>query len=180
MILLQERFPEIEGVSCGAILSNYQRDRVENVCSRLQLVSLTFLWQKEQRQLLREMIDFGIHAVLVKVAAAGLEPYKHLSKSLSALERYFLQLNDRFGFHVCGEGGEYETLVLDCPIYRKRLALDETSVVICGDDASVGLLTITSHSTVPHQDTTSCVKQLEKQKLCEPQIGRASCRERVL
>ena len=31
----KEKYPDIEGVSCGAILSSYQRFRVENVCGRL-------------------------------------------------------------------------------------------------------------------------------------------------
>ena len=42
-----------EAVSCGAILSDYQRIRVENVCSRLDLVSLAYLWRRDQDQLLK-------------------------------------------------------------------------------------------------------------------------------
>ena len=31
--------------------------------------------------------------------------------------------NDRYGTHICGEGGEYETLTLDCPLFKKRIIL---------------------------------------------------------
>jgi diphthamide synthase (EF-2-diphthine--ammonia ligase) len=31
-LLIQERYPEVEAVASGAIFSNYQRLRVENVC----------------------------------------------------------------------------------------------------------------------------------------------------
>lgn len=63
----QEQFPEVKGVASGAILSNYQRTRVENVCGRLGLQSLAFLWRKRQSPLLKEMVEAGIDAVLVKV-----------------------------------------------------------------------------------------------------------------
>jgi hypothetical protein len=34
---VQRRFPEVQGVCCGAILSTYQRLRLEDVCARLGL-----------------------------------------------------------------------------------------------------------------------------------------------
>lgn len=38
-------------------------------------------------------------------------------------------LRDRFGCNVCGEGGEYETLTLDCPAFKhSRIALDDWQV----------------------------------------------------
>ena len=86
----QKRFPEVTAVSSGAILSNYQRLRVENVCvgvavfgsvvgadhtrhrcQRLGLTPLSFLWQRDQRSLLRAMVDDGIEARLIKVAGYG-------------------------------------------------------------------------------------------------------------
>lgn len=45
--------PGIGAVSSGAIASDYQRLRVEHVCSRLGLVSLAYMWHVPQRQLLR-------------------------------------------------------------------------------------------------------------------------------
>jgi len=64
--------PEIEAVSVGAILSNYQRARVENVCGRLGLTCLAYLWQRDQKELLGEMINAGLTAVVIKVAAIGI------------------------------------------------------------------------------------------------------------
>ena len=66
-----EAHPEIEAVSVGAILSNYQRARVENVCGRLGLTCLAYLWQRDQKELLTEMIHAGLTAVVIKVAAIG-------------------------------------------------------------------------------------------------------------
>ena len=41
------------------------------VCGRLGLLSLAFLWREPQAKLLRDMWQAGIHAVMVKVAAIG-------------------------------------------------------------------------------------------------------------
>jgi len=132
--------PEVQGVAVGAIFSTYQRTRVENVCTRLGLTPLCFLWQMSQEKLLDEMIESQVEAVVVKVAAAGLDPFKHLGKTISMLRPYFHYLNEKFGFHVCGEGGEYETITLDCPFFKKRLVLDEVEVV--AETGDVGLLKI--------------------------------------
>lgn len=130
-LLLQEvklHHPDVEGVSCGAILSHYQRTRVENVCDRLGLTSLAYLWQRDQLQLMREMCELGLDARLVKVAAVGLTE-KHLGKSILDMAPILHKLNMMYDVHVCGEGGEFETLVFDAPFFTKKLSPTETSVV---------------------------------------------------
>lgn len=94
--------PSIQGVSVGAILSNYQRTRVENVCARLGLTSLGYLWQRDQKELLAEMIAAGLTAVVIKVAAIGYTPKFlqltiglksiHLGKTLAELQPMLLSL----------------------------------------------------------------------------------------
>ncbi|KAK1284200.1 hypothetical protein QJS10_CPB21g00082 [Acorus calamus] len=134
-ILLSEvkrQFPSIMAVSSGAIASDYQRLRVESVCSRLGLVSLAYLWKQDQSLLLQEM-----------VAAMGLKPSKHLGVKISELQQELLQLNELYGINVCGEGGEYETLTLDCPLFiNAHIILDNSQVVLHSMDsiASVGIL----------------------------------------
>lgn len=131
-----DRFPSVTAVCCGAILSDYQRTRVEHVCDRLSLTPLCYLWRVgPQRDLLRCMVEDGVEAVLVKTAAPGLSPRKHLNRTIGELHHsgVFERLWRRFRFHHCGEGGEYETLVLDCPLFpTKRLVLEEVEVV-CPD-----------------------------------------------
>ncbi|ODV88458.1 hypothetical protein CANCADRAFT_14390, partial [Tortispora caseinolytica NRRL Y-17796] len=132
--------PDILGVSVGAILSNYQRIRVEDVCERLNLTSLAYLWERDQLLLLDSMISNHLEAVLVKVAAIGLEKH-HLGRSLGQMRPDLLKLYHQYGLHPCGEGGEYETLVLDCPLFlTKRLVLE--SYVI--EEESGGVFYISS------------------------------------
>uniref|UniRef100_A0A8C2QNA0 Diphthine--ammonia ligase n=1 Tax=Cricetulus griseus TaxID=10029 RepID=A0A8C2QNA0_CRIGR len=104
--LIKEK-EEIEGVSVGAILSDYQRVRVENVCKRLNLQPLTYLWQRNQEDLLREMIASNIEAIIIKVAALGLDPDKHLGKTLGEMEPYLLEVRIYVHLQISGsEGGK--------------------------------------------------------------------------
>lgn len=83
-ILLQDvlsRHPDIKSVAVGAILSTYQRVRVEHVCSRLGLTVLAYLWQRDQFELLDEMKLAGMDSRLIKVAGAGLTA-KHLGQNV--------------------------------------------------------------------------------------------------
>ena len=83
------------------------------------------------------MIDAGLEAILIKVAGIGLVQ-QHLGKTLDEmqptlvtlvsisdirrpLDDRFCQQNDRYGSHICGEGGEYETLTLDCSLFKRRI-----------------------------------------------------------
>lgn len=38
-------------------------------------------------------------------------------------------LSSRYGVHICGEGGEYETFVVNCPFFEKRIVIDEAEIV---------------------------------------------------
>ena len=134
--------PELEAVSSGAIVSNYQRVRVEHVCLRLGLQPMALLWQRDRGQLLNEMLNSGVEAVLVKVAGAGLDPHKHLGRSLRTLHPTLLNLHAKYGLDLCGEGGEYESLVVDSPLFRRRLVIDESEVVIDAENETVGNLRI--------------------------------------
>merc|ERR1719265_1824231 len=140
LVLLQEvleQHPEVEAVSCGAILSNYQRLRVENVCSRLGLKVLAFMWRQEQELLLKQMIAAGLDARIAKVASMGLSA-KHVGKSIldDAFARYVLDLGAKWGVHVCGEGGEYETTVVDAPLYRSIIQISESETRAHEDGAA--------------------------------------------
>ncbi|KAK0191133.1 hypothetical protein F5146DRAFT_1103291 [Armillaria mellea] len=152
---VKSHHPDIIGVSVGAILSNYQRVRVEHVCRRLSLFALCYLWQRPQDELLSEMIDAKMNAVLIKVAGIGLAK-EHLGKSLGEMKPLLFKLNEKYGSHICGEGGEYESLTLDCPLFKSRISLLETEVVIHSDNdfATVAYLRVKNAILLPKDPTT--------------------------
>jgi len=125
---------EFDAISVGAIHSNYQGNRAQNICDRMNIKMLAYLWERNQEELLQEMIDYGIDAILIKVAVIGLDS-KHLGKTLKEMQPTLLDLNGKYGINVCGEGGEYETLTLNCPLFSKKLVMDEFKVIVHSDDA---------------------------------------------
>lgn len=153
--------PDIQGISCGAILSNYQRFRVENVCNRLKLIPISYLWQISQNAIYNHIIDSDIHCILVKVAGVGLIPYKHLSKSLQEMKSTIAVLHSRYGLDICGEGGEYESLVIDMNIFKKyKVLLEETSITLDPEDESIGNLVIRKCSLQPKESAGGDVKKI--------------------
>lgn len=68
------------------------------------------------------MVDSGMHSILIKVATMGLK-MEHLGKSLVEMQPKLLSLDEEYGMHCCGEGGEFESLTLDCPLFIKKIVL---------------------------------------------------------
>lgn len=131
---VKQSHPDVEAVSVGAIFSSYQSNRVQHVCDRLGgLKMLAYLWQQEQVPLLKDMVRDGVEAVLIKVAALGLDQ-GDLGKSLKEMMPKLLELSDKYGVHACGEGGEFESFTLDCPLFKHRVVLDETETIVHSDD----------------------------------------------
>jgi len=123
----------VDGVVTGAIASDYQWDRINWVCERLGLRVFSPLWRKEQGGLMSDLISSGVRAVVVAVMAEGLGPDwlgRPLDeKALSDL----LELRRTHGVNPTGEGGEYESLVVDSPLHSKRLELVEVERSVSRD-----------------------------------------------
>ena len=74
------------------------------------------------------MIEANIDARLIKVCGMGLTK-EHLGMSVREMEPTFVKLNEQCGFHICGEGGEFETATLNCPLFKKRIEIEEMEVI---------------------------------------------------
>ena len=105
--------PNVKAVTSGAILSDYQRLRVEAVCADLGLVSLAYLWRQPQGLMLETICDSDVDAVLCKVAAMGLVPKRDLGRTLADARETLYTIEETYGSHCCGEGGEFETITMD-------------------------------------------------------------------
>ena len=126
--------PNVRAVTSGAILSDYQRLRVEAVCADLGLTSLAYLWRQPQGLMLETICASDVDAVLCKVAAMGLKPDRDLGRSLVDARGTLYEIESAYGSHCCGEGGEFETLTMDCPLFRGSLRFEDTRVVVTSRD----------------------------------------------
>ncbi|KLU87659.1 meiotically up-regulated 71 protein [Magnaporthiopsis poae ATCC 64411] len=153
---VMEAHPEANAVCAGAILSTYQRTRVESVAVRLGLVPLAFLWKypilpsrpplsgyedDDGARLLRDMAAAGLEARVVKVASGGLDEsflWENVAsqRGVARLTRAMAMFAAESGVGgaslqpdgaVLGEGGEFETIVVNGPrcLFKKRIVVDE-------------------------------------------------------
>ena len=123
---------KVEGVAVGAIESEYQASRVRRICDELGLEMYAPLWHKDPESLLFEMIGY-MDIIMVKVAAGGMDE-SWLGRSFDQkMIADLKELHRKYRVHLAGEGGEYETLVLNMPYYSKKIKLIETKKMWMGD-----------------------------------------------
>ncbi|MEM2202496.1 MAG: TIGR00289 family protein [Candidatus Bathyarchaeia archaeon] len=120
---------DVDGIVSGAIASNYQRTRIEEICKQLGLKCLTPLWRENPISILGEILDLKFEVIITGVCAYGFSKEwlgrKFDAETVDAL----IELNKRFGVSLVGEGGEYETLVLDAPFFKRKLKIVEAERV---------------------------------------------------
>jgi len=121
---LADELGEVAGLTAGAVESEYQTSRIQAMADRLGADLFAPLWQEEPRELARAMLDAGFDIRIVQVAAAGLDE-SWLGRRLDADALADLEtLNEDYGVHLLGEGGEFETLVTDGPHMDRPIELD--------------------------------------------------------
>jgi diphthine-ammonia ligase len=121
----------IEGGVFGDIDFVPHREWIEKICGVAAITPHLPLWQEDQAKLMEEFIAAGFTAVVVAVKAdlLGKEVLGRI------IDRKFLAyiagLNK--GITPCGEAGEFHTLVIDGPLFNKRLEITESEKVSRGD-----------------------------------------------
>ena len=112
-------------IVAGAIASSYQFTRLLRIADRLGRRVFAPLWGKAGLRVVREEVAAGLDIRFVHLAAEGL-PESWIGRRLEGelLEELARRAVPPRGFHPAGEGGEFETLVVDAPFFRARIALD--------------------------------------------------------
>ena len=129
----------IEGIVSGAIASEYQRTRLDNICEKLGLRSFAPLWHKNQQQLVRDQIEAGFEVIITACNALGLNE-KWLGRQLGPSElEELIKLNEKYGLSIAFEGGEAETFTLACPAFRNRLSVTKATPYWKGDSGYLEL-----------------------------------------
>ena len=118
---------DVDGLVIGGVESEYQKKRFERVCSALNIKMIAPLWHVDVLEMMKEVVE-KFDCVIVKVSAMGLtEDWLGRKIDLECLKD-LMELNKKYGIHLAGEGGEYETLVLDAPLYKKRIVVEDFDV----------------------------------------------------
>jgi len=113
----------INGIVVGVVKSNYQYNIISKICADLDLRMYAPYWQRGHEFLMREAIDSGFEIIITGVYAEGLsEDWLGRRLDMETINE-LRKLSERFGINIGGEGGEYETLVIDGPIFKKKLRI---------------------------------------------------------
>lgn len=141
---------EIDGVLSGAVSSEYQRSRIDAICKSLGLNNVAPLWGKDAYDLLWEEVNSGLEIIITSVSTGGLDK-SWLGKKLNAIAVEELRMLARkLPFNVQFEGGEAETFVTNCPIFKQKISIDEFEKV-WDSKTSSGYIVVKKASLVPKQ-----------------------------
>ena len=104
----------------GDIDLDEHRKWEETVCEKAQMTAVLPLWQEDREKLVKEFIDLGFKARIVVVNKTMMSP-EFLGRDLS---HELLEEIEKTGADVCGENGEYHTVVYDGPLFKTPLNLN--------------------------------------------------------
>jgi uncharacterized protein (TIGR00290 family) len=115
----------VEGMVFGDIYLDEHREWVERVCGDIGIVPLEPLWDSDPRGVIEEFLDAGFRAVIVSCT-------EELGKDFVGREvdREALARLERLGLCPCGEHGEYHTIVVDGPIFSRRIRITRAEPVL--------------------------------------------------
>jgi len=140
----------IRGIVSGALFSTYQRDRIEQICDKLGLKIFAPLWHKQPDAHMEELLHAGFEIIFTAIAADGLDR-SWLNKPLTKIDIEKLKkIREKTYLNIAGEGGEFESVVLDCPLFKKKLEI--TSYEIVMDSSNSGRLIIKNARLIKKND----------------------------
>ena len=119
----------LQGIVTGALASDYQASRILEICKQLKLECINPLWHKDQIELLKELVSNKFESIISGVAAYPLDR-KWIGRKID--EKFIAdieKLAEKYKLNPAGEGGEFETLVINCPLFKKPLKPRLTEVL---------------------------------------------------
>ena len=116
---------QIEGLVHGGIQSKFQKDKFENICSKLNLKVIAPLWNTDPEHYMNELVDSEFDFIMITVSSDGLDDF-WLGKTISKSDIVSLKhLSEKFGFNLNFEGGEAETFVTNCPLFTNSIKINQ-------------------------------------------------------
>lgn len=121
----KEQF-KIEGLVHGGIQSKFQKDKFENICSKLNLKVIAPLWNTDSELYMNELLDSKFDFIMTTVSSDGLDD-SWLGKIILKSDIVLLKnLSEKFGFNLNFEGGEAETFVINCPLFTNPIKINQS------------------------------------------------------
>ncbi|MFB5608677.1 MAG: diphthine--ammonia ligase [Nitrosarchaeum sp.] len=114
---------QIDGLVHGGIQSQFQKEKFENLCDKLNLKPIAPLWHRDSLEYMTELITSNFVFVVTNVSSGGLDE-SWLGKIITSNDITTLyDLSQKFGFNLNFEGGEAETFVINCPLFSHPIEI---------------------------------------------------------
>ena len=121
---------KIQGIITGALYSQYQKSRIEKIAKKLKLKVFSPLWHMSQEKEMRDLLKNKFEFILTSIAAEGLDK-SWLNKKITNKDiDKLVKLNKKNGLNIAFEGGEAESLVIFCPLFKKRIKIKKAKIVM--------------------------------------------------
>lgn len=129
IIQAKEKFG-IEGIVTGAVKSTYQSVRIQNICDKLNLWCFNPVWQRDEEEYMKELLDEDFKIIISGIAAYSLTK-EWLGKIITSKDIIKLkELNKKYSLSMSFEGGEAETTVINCPIFKKEIKILNSETIL--------------------------------------------------
>jgi diphthine-ammonia ligase len=116
---------QIDGLVHGGIKSQFQKEKFENLCDKLNLKLVSPIWNREPLEYMYELISSNFIFLITSVSSGGLDD-SWLGKKITKNDVGVLYtLSQKFGFNLNFEGGEAETFVVDCPLFLHTIKINQ-------------------------------------------------------
>jgi len=126
---------EIDTIVTGALHSEYQASRVKAICDKFGLKCLNPLWHKEEISYLHELIDANFKVMVTGIFAYPLDE-SWLGRIIdSKFIKDAEEIAAKYKIHVAGEGGEFESFVLNCPLFKHELRVESFKDIKEGENS---------------------------------------------
>lgn len=123
----KEKF-NLDVIVTGALASKYQASRIKKICDNLSLESFNPLWDKDQLWVLEELLKRKFEVIIVGVFAYPLDK-TWLGRTINKkFIKEVKELQNKFKVNPAGEGGEFETFVLNCPLFKRKLKVTDKKI----------------------------------------------------
>mgnify|MGYP001584567811 CR=1 FL=1 len=119
---------KIDTIVTGAIKSEYQESRIKKICEKNKLECFNPLWQKDELECLNDLINNEFKVIITGVAA---HPFDKTWLGRPIDREFIVNIVDimnKYKINPAGEGGEYETFVLYCPLFKKSLTVKSQKI----------------------------------------------------
>ncbi len=124
---------KVDGIVTGALYSNYQKERINAIAKKLKLKSEAPLWNIDLVKYWEMLLENKFEIIITAVAAEGLDE-KWLGRKIDKTAvKELIEISKKSKINIAGEGGEFESLVLDCPLFSKKIEIVEARKVWKGN-----------------------------------------------